>query len=177
MRNMHFSTLVLACILNALPVTAKGQSKPAECPAVRVDTSSWVAAVNEDVGIELKHPATYREKHWENRSDTVGIAFSFWRDAVHTIDFHEARGFWATRGPSQSAAQCLLTLRSAELRLRIERSLSTLPSGRDTVYFLAKAIFGSPGRPQMVVTVSAPDSTALLEELAILRTISFLRDR
>jgi hypothetical protein len=48
---------------------------------------------------------------------------------------------------------------------------------RDTVYFIAKGVFTPTGKPRMLVELGAPDSTGLLEQMALLRTIRFLQDR
>jgi len=129
------------------------------------------------VGIEIKHPADYPEKHWESRSDSSGIQLAFRRSAARRVEFNEFQGFWARRGPNPSVAPCLLRTRSAPLQLHIERTLTTLWTGRDTVYFVAKAVFRPAGRPRMLVELGAPDSTGLLEQMAMLRTIRFLRER
>jgi hypothetical protein len=129
------------------------------------------------VGIEIKHPADFREKHWESRSDTSGVALAFWRDAVSTVEFNEFQGFWAHQGPNPSVAPCLLQTRSAPLQLHLERTVRTLSTGRDTVYFVAKGIFTPAGKPRILVELAAPDSTELLEQMAMLRTIRFLHDR
>jgi hypothetical protein len=54
--------------------------------------------------------------------------------------------------------------------------VSTLWDGRDTLYFAGKAIIAHTGKPSMLVDIGAPDSSGLLEQMAILRTIRFLHD-
>jgi hypothetical protein len=179
MHTMHLAGLMLASVLTVSGVASQGQPKPKprRCPVVSVDTSAWMLARDPSVGIEIKHPADYREKHWESRSDSSGVALSLWRNAVSTIDFNEFHGFYTRRGPNPSVVPCRLAMRSGELALHVERSASTLPSGRDTLYYLAKGIFTPTGKPPMLFEINASDSTALLEQMAILRTIRFLNDR
>ena len=129
------------------------------------------------MGIEISHPTDYREKHWESRSDPSGLALSFWRNAVSHIDFNEFRGSAAARGSKISGAPCLLRMRSGVMALHIERTVRTLWNGRDTLYFAGKAMFTPAGKPRMLVELGAPDSTGLLEQMAMLRTIRFLNDR
>jgi hypothetical protein len=147
-----------------------------ECPVAQVDTSEWVLSRNQDVGIELKHPEDYREIRWGSRSDTSGAAVAYWRSAASTIDFHETSGLLPNRRPGQSVAPCLLHMRTAVLPLYIQRTVTTVWTGRDTVYFIAKGTFTLPGNRRILTEIGAPDSTGLLEQMAILRTIRFVHD-
>lgn len=169
-------TLMFGALLGGSTLIAQGEAKPRECPTALVDTSGWVRSSSQEVGIELKHPADYREIHWESRSDTSGVAVAFWRSAASRIDFHEPKGFWSNHRPNPSIAPCLLQMRSAAFPLHIERTVTTQWNGRDTVYFVAKGTFIPPGKPPILTEIGAPDSTALLEQLMILRTIRFIHD-
>jgi hypothetical protein len=179
MNRTHLRRVLLACAVSGNCVAAQGTATSSirECPSAAVDTSAWLLTRDSAVGIEIKYPADYQEKHWESRSDSSGAQVAFWRDAVSTVEFNEFQGFWARRGPNPSVAPCLLRTRSAPLQLHLERTVRTLWTGRDTVYFVAKGVFRPAGRPRMLVELGAPDSTALLEQLAMLRTIRFLQDR
>lgn len=169
--------LILTAFLGGGTLVAQDYAKPHECPVAPVDTSGWVLSRNDDVGIELKHPADYREIHFGSRSDTSGIAAAFWCSAASRIEFHEPRGFWSHHAPNRSVAPCLLRMRSAAVPLYIERTVTTQWNGRDTLYFVAKAVFTPPGKPQFLAEIGAPDSTGLLEQIMILRTIRFLTER
>lgn len=177
MRTLSLAGFLLACVLNASGMPAQAQPTPHKCPTSQVDTSAWLLARDEGIGIEIKRPPDYREIHWGSRSDTSGAAWAFWRDASSRIEFNEFQGFYKTRGPNPTAPACRLEMRSGVLDLHIERTTSTLSSGRDTLYFLAKGIFRPLGKPPMLVEIGALDSTEFLEQFAALRTIRFLRDR
>jgi hypothetical protein len=177
MYRISLMSVALACALVAKGVAAQGQPKPRDCPVGVVDTSAWMLTRDRGVGIEIKHPADYRAKHWESRSDTSGVTIAFWRNAASRIEFHELGGFWSTQGPKLSVPPCRLEMRSATLALHLERTVRTLWDGRDTLYFVAKGIFTPAGKPRVLVELGAPDSTGLLEQIAILRTIRFLKDR
>ena len=180
MSRAQIRRVLLACAaVSGNCVAAQGTPTPSmrECPTAAADTSAWLLTRDSAVGIEIKHPTDYAEKHWESRSDSSGVQMAFWRDAVSRVEFNEFQGFWARRGPNPSVAPCLLRTRSAPLQLHLERTVRTLWTGRDTVYFVANGIFTPAGRPRMLVELGAPDSTALMEQLAMLRTIRFLQDR
>ena len=172
------TTFVLTCVVSGVGVAqVSAKPKPRECPVVAADTSAWVLTKDPDVGIEIKHPVDYRVKRWESRSDSSGVAIAFWRNAVSTIDINEFQGFYRRQGPPERVAPCVLRMRSGVLALHVERTARTLWDGRDTIYFATKAILTPTGKPRMLVDLGAPDSTALLEQMAILRTIRFLNDR
>ena len=179
MNRTHLKSFLLACVVSGNGVAAQGTPTPSirECPTGAVDTSAWLLTRDSAVGIEIKHPADYREKHWESRSDSSGVQVAFRRDAVSRVEFNEFQGFWARRGPNPSVAPCLLQTRSAPLQLHLERTVRTLWTGRDTVYFVAKGLFRPAGKPRILVELGAPDSTGLVEQLAMLRTMRFLRGR
>ena len=168
--------LALLSTLNANRVAAQRQSstKPRECPSGSFHTSLWLRAREPALGIELARPFGYRAKHWESVSDTTGgVAISFWRDAANTIDFNGL----GSRSIDRSLVPCLLHMRSGDLEVRIGRSTSTLADGRDTVCFIGRGTFTPIGMRSIWVEIGAMDSTALLEQLEVLRTIRFLRDR
>lgn len=179
---MHRTSLTSVAVVALLSGSRLGAQQQTEqtnaraCPEVPADTSAWVTTTDRDVGIEIKHPADYREIHMGSRSDTAGLEMALWRHAVSRIEVHEPRGFWSNDKPNLSVAPCLVRMRSAILALHIERTLRRLWSGRDSVYFVAKGFLKPPGKPQMVVDLGAPDSTGLLEQMAILRTIRFVHD-
>lgn len=178
---MHMRSLtafVLSCAVSGIGV-AQVPSKPKrrECPVVAVDTSAWVLTRDPAIGIEIKHPADYEAIHWGSRSDTSGVSIAFRRNAVSTININELQGFYSTRAPKASVQPCVLRMRSGVLALHVERTVSTRWDGRDTLYFASKAILTPTGKPRMLVDLGAPDSTALLEQMAILRTIRFLNGR
>lgn len=174
MSKAFLESLVFSCVLCVSGLAAQRQPKPPECPAAALDTSAWVLTKDPNIGIEIKHPADYREKHWESRSDTSGVTLAFWRNAVSTIDINEFQGFYSTRGPKESVPPCLLHTRSGDLSLHIENTTRRLWSGRDTLYIVGKAIIAPTGKPRMLLESGAPDSTGLLEQLMMLRTIRFL---
>jgi hypothetical protein len=176
-RLVVLGAVILTGVLGSSGLAVQAQTSPPACPVALADTSDWVLSRNQDVGIELKHPADYREIHMDSRSDTSGVEMALWRNAVSTVEIHEPRGFWSGHRPNPSVAPCLLQMHSAVLRLHVERTVRTLWTGRDTVYFVAKGFFTPTGKPQMLVEIGAPDSTGLLEQMAILRTIRFLSER
>ena len=168
--------LVLFGALNANAVAAQRQSdaKPRECPSGSFQTSLWVPAREPDLGIELARPSDYQAHHWESVSDTSrGVAISFWRNAANTIDFN---GLGST-SRDRSIVPCLIHLRSGDLEMRIERTTSKLSGGGDTTYFIGRGVITPVGMRLIHVQTGARDSTALLEQLEVLRTIRFLRDR
>jgi hypothetical protein len=172
------TTFVLTCVVTGAAVAqVPANARPRECPVVAADMSAWVTTKDPDVGIEIKHPADYEVKHWGSRSDSSGVSLAFRRNAVSTININELQGFYSTRGPKASVAPCVLRMRSGELALHVERTVSTRWDGRDTLYFASKAILTPAGKPRMLVDLGAPDSTSLLEQMAILRTIRFLNGR
>lgn len=179
MRLNPIMAVPLASLVAAALVSA--QSSPPPCPAARIDTSGWVSVRAEDVGIELSRPAEDEEKRWESRSDTLGADVEFWRRAVNTIGFHEVRGFWADKAkavPTQpNVTPCQLSTRSSVLTIYVERGKRYLSSGRDTVSLNMRATFTPPGKREILIDAGASDSTRLLEQLAILRTIQFITDR
>lgn len=167
-------TLAVSFALGGRGVTAHGQATTPDCPIVRVDSSKWTLTRDSDIGIELKHPTDYEEKHWESRSDTLGADLGFIRSAGTTLEFHQMRGFWSTQGPNKSVAPCRLEMRSGVLTLYLERTYHVLSSGQHAPYFVGKGLFTPFGKPQTLAWAGALDSASLLEQLMILRTIRFL---
>src|SRR4051812_33228419 len=104
------TSAALACALGGHSVSVRAQSQPRECPAAALGTAAWVLSREDDIGIEIKHPADYEEHIWENRSDTAGVATSFWRRATSTINFHNFDSSWNTRGPKSLIPTCRLEM-------------------------------------------------------------------
>jgi hypothetical protein len=175
MSSLRIQGLVLIGALSVGARVTQAQSKAGKCPSASADTASWMRDTSRDLGIEIQHPTDYRKKRWESRSDTTGIALSFWRYAVTRIDFNEFRGIYSGEGPDRSLPPCVLQMHGASMSLYIGRSPSTLPSGRDTLYYRARGLLSLPGKPRILVELNATDSTGILEQLTILRTIRVLK--
>jgi hypothetical protein len=178
----HFMHALRICgyaVVGALiiaPTLVYAQSSTPACPSAAVDTSGWVTATDFSVGVQLKHPADYREKHWESRSDTTDVNLAFWRNAVSTIEFHKPDAFGARRVPP-SAAPCILEMPTGTMPLYFGRQETVLYSGQRALYYTATGLLAVIGKPLLHVELDAPDSTGLMEQLAILQTMRVLRDR
>jgi len=174
MSKMSLKSLGFLCVLGVSGLAAQGQPKPPECPVAAIDTAAWVLTKDPAIGIEMKHPTDYREIHWTSRSDTSGVSLAFRRNAANTIDINEFQGFYSTRGPQPSVPPCLLRTRSGELALHVEPTYTINSDGSHSPYLIGKAIISPTGKPRMLVEIGAPDSTALFEQMMMLRTIEFL---
>src|SRR5262245_47449313 len=116
-RWLALNSLALACIAYGAAAGAHAHRTSNDCPTAQFDTSGWKLVRDGDIGIELKHPRDYEEKHWESRSDTSGAVLSFRVRATRTVDFHQMLGFWSNQRPRKTAAPCQLQTRSGELTL------------------------------------------------------------
>lgn len=117
----------------------------------------------------------YREKDWGSRSDSSSFSFALWRDAVSTVDFRQLRTPLSEN--DIVGVPCQLHTRAGLLQMRLARSTRKLYTGRDTVEFVGAGIFTTRGKMRLLVRIEAPDSVGMLEQLAILRTVHFLKDR
>ncbi len=148
MRRISLKIALLAGVLSSIAIAQTPRTTTSrDCPTSSVDESSWVLARDSSTGIEMKHPADYREKRWESRSDTSGVTIAFWRNAVSRIEVNELQGFYRSRAPNASVAPCLIQTRSAPLQMHLERTTRKLWNGKDTVYFVGKGIVAPSGKP------------------------------
>ena len=155
-----------------LAVLARSPTRggPPECPAASSSQLLWVTTTDRDVGVEISHPFAYDEKHWGSRTDSSRAAFSLWRDAVNGIDFNGIGRITIT-----GTTPCVVQSKSGPFTMGLQRSPRRMPDGRDSIYFIGRGSFTPPGKKSVVVDISAEDSTEMLKQLAMLRTIRFVK--
>ncbi len=174
------------CIVACEPVTAPADtSEPpaAACPAPKVDTKDWHAASNRKVGISLKLPKKFREKHWAvTVGDFVGATFraGHFEDISFTVERPEGRSLAqhkiGRQADFQGYTECTEVIRGHQVIIQSFRGGGVIFNGGRSYppYSIAGACELGPGR---ILTFhgSAASRHGQEEQLAIIRTLDFIR--
>jgi hypothetical protein len=146
------------------------------CPKATSSTAVWPSLENEDYGIAISAPLSYRRINFASRSDTtIASPFSLWKNAVTRVDFFSHRSYDADTVRDPAGHACVLRTEIGDLRVVIWRSIGKLYDGRDTTHFNARSEIRRAGKAIAVIRLSSLDSLTLLDNLQILQTIRRLK--
>ena len=169
MFRLHASAALLTALSAA---TAYGQP----CPVANSSQTGWVRHESREFGIEMLAPPSFDRMNWSNRSDTTSSPpFSLWKNAVTTVNIAGPTNMLVDNVGRAKGTACVLKTVAGSLRLKMWRLIGAQHNGRDTTYFSAGGEITLPGRPRMVVKLTAHDSVTLLGNLQMLQTLKLFK--
>ena len=181
-----FCFTAACCIVACEPVTAPADtSEPpaAACPGPRLDTKDWNAVSNLKVGISLRLPKRYHEKHWAvTVGDFTGATFraGYFDDLQFSVEGPEGRPLEQHKIIRQADyrgyTECTEMIHGHHAVIQSFRGGGVIfDVGRS---FPPYSIAGAwELRPGHILTFhgSASSRQAQEEQLAIIRTLEFIR--
>jgi hypothetical protein len=184
---LRFIAVAPLCCLVAcgpLSVPADGETPPAPaCPPPQVAQTGWRELGNAKVGISFKAPKRYYQKHWDvTVGNYIGATFrtsqferlSF---SVRPVEGRSLEQQKAIRQPDyQGYSECTETINAHRAIIQSYRGGGVIiGAGAPSVtYSIAGVCELRPGRV-LVFLGSAPTRATQEEQLAVIRTLEFIR--